>query len=389
MKTTQLVLLAGLLGLAGLVQTHGAPFNSGSTEALGDLVITNDTVLEMPPDGVFNCKSFQIVSNAYLSFHRNPLNTPVYILASGDILIDGRIDVSGGGGSAANGGLGGPGGFNGGKPGSGDIPPGAGFGPGGGKGGTGFDSNRPDSAGSGTYKAVSVYSGSTRKGAPYGTPVLIPLVGGSGGGGTFGVPGVGGGGGGGALLIASSTKIAFGASAQLISVGGPRTVDFNGGSGGAVRVVAPTIVGTVNASVQGHANTAGLGRVRVDTLDASATGFTVSPPDALSVGALMATGLANAPKLDILGAAGTSIAEGNPTPVSVLLPNGSSINQMVTVQAKNFGTKVPINVVLTPDYGDPVVFPAEIDNTTKNPATVDIPIVLPINVPIAINVWTR
>ena len=389
MKTTPLVLLAGLLGLAGLVRTCGAPFNSGSTESLGDLVITNDTVLDMPPDGIFNCKKFQIVSNALLTFHRNPLNTPVYFLASGDVLIDGRIDVSGGGGSAANGGLGGPGGFNGGKPGSSDIPPGAGFGPGGGLGGTGFDAGRADNVGSGTYKAVNGNGGSTRKGAPYGTPVLIPLVGGSGGGGTAGTPGVGGGGGGGAILIASSTKITFGPSAQLISIGGLRTANFNGGSGGAVRVVAPTIVGTVNASVQGEGTYAGLGRVRVDTLDASATGFTVFPPDALSVGALMVTGLANAPKLDILAAAGTSIAEGNPTPVSVLLPNGSSPNQVVTVQAKNFGTKVPINVVLIPDYGDPVVFPAEIDNTTKNPATVDIPVVLPINVPIAINVWTR
>jgi hypothetical protein len=151
------------------LQTLGAPFNSGSTEALGDLVITNDTVLEMPPDGIFNCKTFQIVSNAVLTFRRNPLNTPVYILATGDILIDGRIDVSGGQGSAANGGLGGPGGFNGGKPGSGDIPPGAGFGPGGGLGGTGFDSNRPDTAGSGTYKAVNGVGGSNRKGAPSGS----------------------------------------------------------------------------------------------------------------------------------------------------------------------------------------------------------------------------
>ena len=93
----------------------------------------------------------------------------------GDIIVEGTIDVSGGNGNAAIGGPGGPGGFDGGTPGFGGDPPGDGYGPGAGKhGGT--------SGGHAAYGGNPVQANSLN-GAPYGSPLLVPLVGGSGGGG--------------------------------------------------------------------------------------------------------------------------------------------------------------------------------------------------------------
>jgi len=69
----------------------------------------------MPPNGIFNCTTITVASNVTLTFVPNSLNTPVYLLAQGDIVINGIIDVSGQNGQT-NGGysLAGPGGFEGG-----------------------------------------------------------------------------------------------------------------------------------------------------------------------------------------------------------------------------------------------------------------------------------
>jgi hypothetical protein len=215
------------------------------------------------------------------------------------------------------------------------------------------------------------------------------LIGGSGGGGSdF----AGGGGGGGAILIASNTKITFGDSnGEIFARGGSYFASAgNGGSGGAIRLVAPTVIGVVRVRVDPINNWGGPGRARVDTHDASAMGVNCSPLQSFSRGSMLVTGLAaNGPRLDILKAAGTDIPEGQATPVNILLPNGTPAAQTITVQAKSFGTKVPISVVLTPDYGDPVTVQAEIDNIAKNPATVVVNVNVPVNVPVTVNVWTR
>src|SRR6266700_3988271 len=138
-----------------------------------------------------------LATNAQLTFRRNPLNTPVYLLATNGIVIqsDGSINVNGGFvifGAPAQGG---PGGFDGGKPANG---PGAlagdGLGPGGGKG----------PGGRGAYAGTD---GGPNDGKTYGNFLLIPLVGGSGGGGgNQAGNSYGGAGGGGAILLASDTS---------------------------------------------------------------------------------------------------------------------------------------------------------------------------------------
>ncbi len=385
---------AALLACATALSTYAQTFNSGSDGSYGDLIITNNTSLAMPIDGIFKCKKISIAKGVHIGFLRNAGNTAVYFLATDDVSIDGYIHIEGGRGGAT-GGLAGPGGFDGGHPGFGSVPPGAGLGPGGGRGGLN-DNNTVNVAGSGGYLYKSGWGPSTNHGKPYGTPVLLPLVGGSGGGGTIitdGSVGQGGGGGGGAILIASNTKIIFGADGndgEILAYGGGRNGGPNGGSGGAVRIVAPAIIGTVRAYVNGESDVASAGRVRVDTVDASQMGLDIRPGASGSRGSFVLTGLGGtSPVLNILQVASQNIPEGQVSPYSLLLANGTSPNQTVVVQAKNFGSIVPINVVLTPESGDPIIFPANIDNTTKNPASATINLTIPINVPVTLHAWTR
>ena len=388
-------LTAGLLlSLAGTVPALGqAAFDSGSDGSYGDLIVTNNTVLQPPANGIFNCRSIYVTNGVRLDFEHNAANTPIFLLSKGDVNINGEIHLDGSQGNGSIGGLGGPGGFSGGQPGFGIIPPGAGQGPGGGLGGVNSGGNETNGAGGGGYILRSTWGASTNQGLPYGTPVLIPLVGGSGGGGTIGLngePGAGGGGGGGAILIASNTQLIFGNGGFVTAYGGARNSSPNGGSGGAIRFVAPKIIGIVRGYVNAESDVASPGRVRIDTADASQMGTDIRPAYTASLGSFLVTGLStNLPRLSIVQVAGTSIPAGQTDPVSILLASGTSPSQTVTVHAQNFGAKVPINVVLSPSNGDPVVFAADIDNSVNNPASATVNVTIPINQPVTLNVWTR
>ena len=95
------------------------------------------------------------------------------------------------------------------------------------------------------------------------------------------------------------------------------------------------------------------------------------------------------PRLDIIQAAGQIIPEAAPQPVTVLLPFGSTSSRTVTVQARDFTGLVPINVVLTPDNGDRVIYPAEINMGQGNPAQVVVNVEVPVNSFTRVEVWTR
>jgi hypothetical protein len=385
---------AGCLGLV----TARAPaqgFSSGSDGSYGPMNITSNTTLNLPPDGKFHCTTINIASNVTLRFTRNPLNTPVYLLATGNVTIAATalIDLSGKAGTANPpvGGEGGPGGYDGGLPGFGaSVPPGAGHGPGAGKGGNG-DAGAAG-AGSGSYGGVGTGGSSTNKGAMYGGPLLVPMAGGSGGGGTAGSPGSGGGGGGGAILIASSTRIDLAGVIRArgaVQSGG----SFNGGSGGAIRLVAPVVAGNGSLDVADYNNGtfySGGGRIRIDSIIRTALQVTFSPSGAFgTIGANMVVFPSPLPRLDIIEAAGTTIPEGTANGVLVNLPFGSATNRTVTVQARDFNTIVPINVVLTPDSGPPVTYPATIDNLASNPAQTVVNVVVPVNTVVNISAWTR
>lgn len=277
--------------LATLLATASAhAFDSGSTGADGALApAANSGVVEiqLPESGILNYTTVNIPVGVTLKFKRNTLNTPVVMLASGNVTIAGSIDIRGshgayvgtaGDGNTADDGLpgkGGPGGFDGGRGGSADpsqrpveMRGGSGLGPGGGKGGieggNGCANGRyyPSIGGGAGHSTIGTegqasggcgFNPPSAVGRAYGNALLQPLIGGSGGGGGYGgsnYSGTGGGGGGGAILIASSGTMnitgvinADGGGSGL--VGGTNSgAHGSGGSGGAVRLVATTLSGS-------------------------------------------------------------------------------------------------------------------------------------------------
>ena len=394
MHTLKTVLiLTASLALAGTAQAQ-APiiiFDSGSTGALGDLVVTNDTTIVLPVDGILNYKSVTIKNNAAVGFIKNANNTPIYILSQGDVSIGGQIYISGGDGNSFGPGLGGPGGFDGGRRGVNTVPPGDGQGPGGGAAGDQDASNGKNSAGGGAY-LTTVSNGTTNNGVTYGNAALIPLVGGSGGGGT---PGNGGSGGGGAILIASNTRIDFAnndgnhfidATGGVWSTGGA----YNGGSGGAVKMVAPVIAGEQRIRVYNRNGTGGAGRVRLDASSFQGSFGSVNPDYSLSYGNMMATGLEGTlPKLELVSVAGKPLPTNSVATGFVLLPNGSSQTQLVVVRARNFGTIVPVRVVVSPDNGTTQYFDSTVDNTGAASSEKTVTVTIPANTPTKVFAWTR
>jgi len=137
--------------VVGLALSRGGAiaqtFSSGSTGADGAFNPTANVTIPLPPSGVFNYTTVNIPAGVTVRYLRNTGNTPVTILASGDVTIAGTIDISGasgvqGSGSATligpGGGAGGPGGFDGGTGSNGilGVVGGTGLGPGGGGAGT-------------------------------------------------------------------------------------------------------------------------------------------------------------------------------------------------------------------------------------------------------------
>jgi hypothetical protein len=366
-----------------------AQFQSGSNGSYGPLVVTAaDTTLDLPPDGVFHCTTIEVAAGRRLRFNRNALNTPVVLLATGDVTIAGEVIVSGARGTSLAGGQGGPGGFDGGAPGSAGLPAGDGLGPGGGKAGV-FDGGA-EGPGAASYSAQAVYSPESRRGAIYGSPLLLPVVGGSGGGGASGSPGWGGGGGGGALLIASATRIQLTGILWAVGGGGFNSSVPNSGSGGGVRLVAPWVGGTgrIEAGGYGGDGSRGDGRVRIDALDRAQLGIRIVPSAAGSVGGVLVGAPSPLPRLDVIEAAGRTIPVDS-GPVNVVLPTGTPAAQTVRIRARDFGQTVAIRVVLTPDSGPGVAYDTQVDNTAANPAEVSVPVVFPVNVLTHVQVWTK
>lgn len=388
MKTLQFIRCgaAGLALVLSALSVVAQPFSSGSTGTDGPLDLTIagvTTVVRVPESGILNYTRIRMAPGTRLTFERNTANTPVYLLASDEVLIEGAIDVSGAVGGALDGGLAGPGGFDGGRPGIAGAAPGAGYGPGGGKGGA-SDGTR-NGVGSGSYATVAILGDSVNKGATYGTELLIPFLGGSGGG---GMPGLGGGGGGGAVLIASSQRITVANTGSIDASAG--ISGFGYGSGGAIRLIAPAVAGNGRLSVSGY-GFGGNGRIRIDLVDRRALNLSFDPgtPGTLVVGGLMAVFPPVTPQLDIVRVGALQIAPGTRTPVLVRLPFGASPSQVVEVRARDFNQSLTLTVALIPDSGAPAYYPISIDNFAANPATKTVTVSFPPNILTRVMAWTR
>lgn len=362
----------------------------GSTGADGVLDVTQNTELPARNDGVYNYTTINVAAGVTLTFPRNASNTPIYLLATGDITLNGTIDVSGKAGTVLVGGLGGPGGYDGGNPGAVGMPGGNGLGPGGGHLGAGGVASEPRGAGGGSYRDQgNAVSSSTNLGSVYGGPLLIPPVGGSGGAGTIAGHG-GGGGGGGGILVCSDATIYFNSGGTIRAVGGP-TISFthNHGSGGAVRLVCRKLVGDGEINVLGGGNGAGNGWIRIDTHDRTqfnASGSSTVPHHAVTYGSFVVARLANEPALRVLKVAGQNPpANGDP----VLLPNNSASTQTIRVEAANFGQSIQVEIALKPVNGVSTFQTVTLDNTTENPKTVDVSVEIPGNTLLHVEVYKR
>src|SRR5262245_2915588 len=109
------------LTLASLTSQAQPTFNSGSTGADGPFEPTMSQTITPPPSGVFNYTKVNIPGGVTITYRRNAGNTPVVILASENVTINGSIFIRGESGSRnpgfslrTRGGSGGPAGYDGG-----------------------------------------------------------------------------------------------------------------------------------------------------------------------------------------------------------------------------------------------------------------------------------
>ena len=437
MKTSASAIAIAFAVGASLAPCGARAFDSGSTGADGAFSPTVNTTVDLPASGIFNYTSVNIPAGVTVTYRRNTTNTPVVILASGNVTIAGTLNVGAGSGapvgSAGNGvqgddgtpGLGGPGGFDGGRGGRfGSLGTaitngGAGLGPGAGQaginsgvgigstqgrayggGGAGFNggggNNNAHACG---YTASQYANIAGLGGGSYGSAQLLPLIGGSGGGGGAGgstFEGGGGGGGGGALLIAASgtVNVTGGIFANGGNGGEARGGGFNiagggggGGSGGAIRIMATTLAGngTISAAAgavganlddgcqQGGAAAPGRIRLEAETITRTAATNPVASSDLPST-----VFVAGTPTLRIASVAGVN-APASPTGnADITLP--ASTPNPVTVVFETGGVPVgnTVRLTVTPAFGltTSVISPA-LSGTTAN-ATASVTISLPV-----------
>ena len=383
LQTTKKIFGIGLLlALCAFSAQAQGNFQSGSTGADGAFNPTTTQTIAVRESGVFNFTTVTIPSGVTVTFAPNSNNTPLTILASGDVVISGTINVAG---KAANvngtGGLGGPGGFAGGNGGFGvaDLFSGQnGSGPGGGKGGVGGSTSIPGGGGGyATVGSAAPAASPTAIGSSYGSGLIQPLIGGSGGaGGGAGANSLGGagGGGGGAILIASSTNITLNSTGTIDASGGLGGNGFSpsapggGGSGGAIRLIANTISGNGNIRVNGGnrgtggsgGGIGGLGYIRAEGF--TLTSFTPvinqgSIPTVASLGLPNPIVLANAPEIKILSVAGIN-APTNPKGTlqavpDILVPNTQTNPVSVELEGRNLPANTGFTVTVTPSTGIP------------------------------------
>lgn len=382
--------------------------DSGSTGADGALNPTVNTEVVLPSSGILNYTTVNIPVGVTVKFKPNAANTPVYLLASGDVTIAGTIDVNGKD-AAATGtdgdgmqgddgvpGLGGPGGFAGGRGGRDDaaqrpaiIRGGAGLGPGGGFGGveggdgctaTGYyhylGAGGAYGANAYQYYAVGRCGSAVSRANAYGSTLLQPLVGGSGGGGGLGgtnYPGSGGGGGGGAILIASSGTLKVTGSITAIGGDGGGLAGTGvgargaGGSGGAIRLLASNVTGTGTLSaVGGCINSGGnrrqfcgsdgglnqyggaIGRIRIEGDAISYTGANSPTYVRGDVGPVF---IAGAPTLRIASVAGQAVPAVPTGSNDVTLPATTTGPVQITFETANVPVGNTVQLRVVPAYG--------------------------------------
>ncbi len=277
-------------------------------------------------------------------------------LATGDIVIDGILDLDGEAGHSTT-----------------DIPVASIAGAGGfGGGASGAARQRGNGPGSGGFSGAFGLGGSHRTqghasggGTLYGNRFLLPLAGGSGGGAGDESSDAGGGGGGGAILLASSTEIQVGGTirARGGDSGSGTSTHGGPGSGGAIRLVAPVVSGAGDIDVSGgiyagYVLFAGSGWIRVQAFEHGLRdGGTFTPEQAATFatpGTLFLP--ATAPKVRIStvdGVAAPASPTGSFETVDVTIDDAGEVT--IELEAENVPIGTTAQLVLLPEDGTSTV----------------------------------
>lgn len=346
--------VAGIMCALSAAQVLGQ-VNSGSDGHDGALNPASNLVIDMAdhPDGIYQYTSVNIPSGVTVSFTPNAANTPVVWLVQGSCTIAGSVSVDGNLADSVMGATGGPGAFRGGNGtlGGGVDAGGPGFGPGGGRV---TPHAHGGNASYGTLGGIwTQYTPQSPAGDMYGSSVILPLIGGSGGAGSCVHIG-GGGGGGGAILVVVNNSLVV--SGSITAKGGNGFASISpypnntvvggggGGSGGSIRVIATTLGGTGSLRTDGGlgvcgynwgyvTNTAGQGRIRLEAFSDTFTGPTVGVATRGLTGIIMYPANQE-PRIAISSVAGV------PIPVS---PGGVAATPDVLIPAQQGN---PISIVV-------------------------------------------
>ncbi len=337
-----LIVLCGF-SLAAAAQS----FSSGSDGSDGALDLSGTpggtTVTFVPTNypgdqhalGIYNFTYINIPNGVTVRLSALHLPGPVYWLASGDVLINGTLDLSGANGYGQNLAIGGR---------IRQVDAGAGGFP----GGMGANSAVATTASPGDGPGGGTPGGISAVGTNTSNSFLVPLIGGSGGAGYYnsgGDPlyfGGGGGAGGGAILIASSTSITI--NGQIDVQGGSSGEGYGYGASGSIHLVTNTIAGSgfLNAGAAEYSQSAGV--VRIEAFNSSSS-FNVTGNETSDT-PLTALILPKQPQASIKVVSVNSTAvPANPTG-SVSSPDvilNTSSAATVTVQATN----IPVGTVVT------------------------------------------
>jgi hypothetical protein len=226
-----LAFLTAFVAFSAAPRANALTADLGSDGSYGPMTITSDTVLPLPADGIYRVTTLTVAAGATLRFSSSEaLHPGVVILATGDVAIEGTIDVSGGASAPGIGGAGGPGGS-----------PGA-----------------PGSTGAYRTAPIDQLTFVNNIASGSGLPGLRAPGGGGGGSCytkdsvTCTTPGAGGGGGGGSLTIFSNTRISGtgtldasgGVASSAVPTGCPsntQTLTAQSGKDGRIRLAAPTV----------------------------------------------------------------------------------------------------------------------------------------------------
>ena len=304
---TMIRLLTCAVVAAMSTEVSKAALNIPSDGSDGALVITNDTVIDLsqavtgnwndnnsPNVGkgiydsnkwavVFKYSSVVVQGGATVTFKNHASRAPVVWLVSGDVSINGTVSVDGQSSQSVPAlAEPGPGGFRGG---SGAFATGAGNAAGLGPGAAGLYAGGTAGLGAAYGSVAAGY------GYVYGNPSMIPLVGGSGGGGVANNwnNAQSGGAGAGAMLIAAAGSLSISGTIHAKGGNADAAIYAGAGSGGGIRLVADTLSGGgIIQAIAGFSrgnveNLGGLGRIRIERVTNTSTLTIVPDPSVVNL----------------------------------------------------------------------------------------------------------